>query len=130
MTDHDVTEQLRGTVFDLLAALSYLRSIDVLPKDFEIDRIEQHARQMLDIKEYAVDGSKVEVMGRMPLINFPEKPVPPAVQQVMLADIPSHRICPMCGDRGPKTVHLKRRPRGGLQCQMCRFEYAFPTKWV
>ena len=131
MDDRETIEQLRGIAFDLLSALAYLRSISVLPKDFEINRLEENARKALDINQVHVsthDGGKLEdVMGEQrPLIDFPVT----VVEQQSLADIPSHRVCPMCGDRGPKTVHLRRRPRGGLQCNACSFEYAFPTKWL
>jgi hypothetical protein len=133
MNDQEIIEQLRGMVFDMLSALAYLRSINMLPKDFEIDKLETNARKVLDIHQVIAsthDGGKFEDVMGLPLVVFPDPPPTVVQQQIEASNLPQHRICPMCGDRGQKTVHLKRRPRGGLQCQACDFEYAFPAKWL
>lgn len=124
------SERLRALVFEMLAALAYLRSIDRLPDDVAFDRIEREARAALEITPQRPEPEPEK------LKEFIE---PPPLQsavphvEVFAPTIPglsAQRECPKCGDVGPKIAHLKRRPRAGLQCQACGHEYPFPSAWV
>ena len=124
-------EHLRALVFEMLSCLSYLRSIGRLPDDMTINfvRLEEDARAALEIKSEA----------KLPSATAAQHPPPPLQSQVEPpVDVFAPRYgslvdaarCPKCGDETPKTVHLRRRPRGGLQCRACGHEYSFPSAWV
>ena len=119
---------MRGLVFEMLSALAYLRSIGRLPEELadSFAKLENAAREALEIRE-----EKLQPMQPVPPVVPPVPPVKPQVVEVFApsSDLPAYRQCPACGDTMPKIVHLKRRPRGALQCQACGHEYSFPAQW-
>lgn len=128
----ETLESYRALTIDMLAALSWLRAADKLPQEVNLSKLETSARELLDITVIdaprpdqspdlfdAVIPKTVEMIGRYDT---------PAASG--LSALPEYKICPRCGDRNPKIVHLRRRPKAGLQCASCSYEYAFPARWI
>jgi len=111
-------DKLRVLVFDMLAALTFLRSTG-RTDDIDVTELESRARDALEIMRVV----------EPPLKEFIEPPPVAPAMDVMVSTMPSHRECPKCSDTSPKTVHL-RRPRGALQCRACGHEYNFTAAWV
>lgn len=128
----EILERHRALTIDMLAALSWLKAKDKLPIEINMFKLELNARELLDIEQapvpvaiqstdkHAPQHEVVDVIG----VRDTPQPLPD------FANIPDYKICPACGDRNAKIVHLKRRPRAGLECAACRYEYPFPHKWL
>ena len=131
----ETLENYRALTIDMLAALSWLNAVNRLPPEINLFKLELNARDLLDInytdsyvetpsskppvQGEAVAVERVEVIGRHDV---------PAVD--VGGSLPVYKICPRCGDRNAKIVHLRRRPRAELQCAACSYEYPFPHKWL
>ena len=134
----EMMERHRSLVIEMLAMLSWLQSKGHIPAEIDIFKIELNARDILDIgreempmalpvsqdgkplPETAPWRETVDVIGKNDTPN----------DQQSASTLPNYKICPRCGDRTPKIVHLRRRPKAGLECAACRYEYPWPTKWM
>ena len=125
----EALEHHRSLIIEMLAALSWLQENGHVPSDVDLRRIENNARDILDIETDPSElppllppseDERFDIIGRY---DTP-RPTPPA------ASLPEYKICPRCGDRNPKIVHLRRRPKAGLQCSSCGYEYPVPARWI
>ena len=127
----EVLENYRALTIDMLAALSWLNAEHKLPPEINLFKLEMNARDLLDINymERASGRENVivatDTVGRAEVIGRHDTPLPDVG-----GNLPEYKICPRCGDRNAKIVHLRRRPRAELQCAACSYEYPFPHKWL
>ena len=129
----EALEHHRSLIVEMLAALSWLQAGGFVPAEVDLRKIENNARDILDIETEPQELSPLLQNARAGAAAIPDdiigkydtpQPTPPA------ASLPEYKICPRCGDRNPKVVHLRRRPKAGLQCAACSYEYAFPARWI
>lgn len=125
----EVLESYRAITVDMLAALSWLDQEKKLPKEVDMFKFEMNARDLLDISHSTVRTiDRLRNTEMIEVINIIGKhDTPPDTTG---RNLPSYKICPRCGDRNAKIVHLRRRPKAGLECAACRYEYPFPARWI
>jgi hypothetical protein len=125
----ETLDTYRSVVVELLALLSWLRGKNPLPSVADFDRLERIARELIDVEERVIAHQTVDVIGTSDTPPIARPLADPLSGNALAESMPDYKICPRCGDRTPKIVHLRRRPKAGLECVACRYEYPFPHRW-